>query len=67
MNCSDLALEGDPQSEFNLARGTEGVDARSYADAIYVVSVRSGAVDLSGSSREKTIERVARQSRSSQS
>jgi hypothetical protein len=54
-------LEADTQTELNLAGSAERVDAGPDTDAIYVVITASGAIDLPRSSRQNSIQGVARQ------
>src|SRR5271166_3133330 len=55
------SLEREPQPEFQLPGGTEGVDACSHPDAVHVVACASSAVNLSRGSRQQSVERVPRQ------
>jgi len=52
---SPLALEREPQAEFDLTRCAERVDAGAHAHAIHVVSGASGAVDLPCGSCQQSI------------
>src|SRR5450631_1582895 len=55
-----LTLEGEPQPELQLPGRAERVDACSYPNAVNVVAQTSSAVDLTGGSRQQSIERGPR-------
>ena len=49
-----VTLEGEPQTELDLSGRTKRVDTCSHTNAIYIVPSASGAVDLPGSSGQRS-------------
>jgi len=51
-----LALESEPQPEFDLSGSAEGVDACPNTDTVYIMARASRPVDLPGSSSQQSIQ-----------
>jgi hypothetical protein len=55
-----LSLEGEPQPEFDLPGCTQRVDACSYPNAVDIMAGGSSSIDLSGCSRQQSVQRGPR-------
>jgi hypothetical protein len=52
---SGLALEGEPQTELDLARSTQRVHACSNSHTIHVMALWSGPINLACGSRQQPV------------